>query len=136
MSTVAHRVSEAMVTCPFIHDPWTTVGQLRMFFEDDHVHLALLVDAETLIGTVERLDLPHELDDRMPARAIAGLDGRTIRPERPVTDALAVMRRSGRRRLAVTTEDWRLLGLLCLKASGLGFCSDAGVRSRAHTEPG
>jgi CBS domain-containing protein len=131
MATTAHRVGEAMVTCPVIHDPLTTVGQLRMFSEDDHVHVALLVEAGTLIGTVERPDLLREFEDRVPARAIARLDGRTIRPDRPVTDALALMRRSGRRRLAVTTDDRRLLGLLCLRASGSGFCSDAGVNSRA-----
>jgi CBS domain-containing protein len=131
MATVAHRVGDAMVTRPVLHGLSTTVGQLRRFFEDDHVHLALLVDAGTLIGTVERRDLPDELDDRMPARVIASLAGRTIRPDRPVTDALAMMRRGGRRRLAVTTKERRLLGLLCLKASGLGFCSDAGVKSRA-----
>jgi CBS domain-containing protein len=120
-----------MVTCPVIHDPLTTVGQLRTFFEDDHVHVALLVDAGTLIGTVERPDLLRELEDRVPARAIARLDGRAVRPDMPVTDALAVMRCSGRRRLPVTTDDWRLLGLLCLKASRYGFCSDTGVNSRA-----
>ena len=35
--------------------------------------------------------------------------------------------------LAVTNTEGRLLGLLCLKASGLGFCSDADVTSR--TDP-
>jgi hypothetical protein len=40
------------------------------------------------------------------------------------------MRASGRRRLAVTSDDGTLVGLLCLKASGNGFCSDGDVASR------
>jgi hypothetical protein len=43
-----------------------------------------------------------------------------------------MMRRAGRRRLAVTSEDGRLLGLLCLKASGRGFCSDEDVAARGQ----
>jgi hypothetical protein len=39
------------------------------------------------------------------------------------------MNRDRRRRLAVTSDDSRLLGLLCLKANGSGFCSDADVAS-------
>jgi len=38
---------------------------------------------------------------------------------------------TGRRRAAVTSADGRLLGLLCLKASQAGFCSDQDVRARA-----
>jgi CBS domain-containing protein len=124
-----------MVTCPALHGPATTVGQLRAYFEDDHVHAALLVDGGKLIGTVERSDLPHRLDDDAPARTIAGLDGRTVGPASSVADAVALMRRGGRRRLAVTSEDSTLLGLLCLKASGLGFCSDADLRSRGLERP-
>ncbi|MGW1564687.1 hypothetical protein ACWCQ1_51030 [Streptomyces sp. NPDC002144] len=37
----------------------------------------------------------------------------------------------GRRRLAVTDGCGRLLGLLCLKRSGNGYCSDEGIRARA-----
>jgi hypothetical protein len=40
------------------------------------------------------------------------------------------MRQQGRRRLAVVDADGALLGLLCLKASGDGFCSDDGIASR------
>lgn len=37
----------------------------------------------------------------------------------------------GRRRRAVIDDRGLLLGLLCLKHTGLGFCSDADVRARA-----
>jgi hypothetical protein len=47
------------------------------------------------------------------------------------------MTATGRRRAAVTSADGRLLGLLCLKASQAGFCSDHDVRARAlgETDP-
>jgi hypothetical protein len=41
------------------------------------------------------------------------------------------MTATGRRRAAVTSADGRLLGLLCLKVSQTGFCSDQDVRARA-----
>lgn len=120
-----------MVTSPVIHSPSTTVGQLREFFTDDHVHVALLVDGGRLLGTVERPDLRRAADDSVAARAIASLSGRTIHPDALAAEALAAMQRSGRRRLAVVAGDAHLVGLLCLKRSGLGFCSDADVESRA-----
>jgi hypothetical protein len=54
----------------------------------------------------------------------------------PAEASLAEVRRkmiaTGRRRAAVTSADGRLLGLLCLKASQAGFCSDQDVRARAR----
>ena len=44
------------------------------------------------------------------------------------------MTATGRRRAAVTSADGQLLGLLCLKASQAGFCSDQDVRARALGE--
>jgi hypothetical protein len=43
---------------------------------------------------------------------------------------------TGRRRAAVTSADGRLLGLLCLKASQTGFCSEQDVRARALGKAG
>lgn len=122
-------VADAMVTRPAVHPPSTTVGDLRAFFADDHMHMALLVDDDALVGTVERNDLAAELGDRAPARQVAALDGRTIEPDAVLADALEAMKRAGRRRLAVTRESV-VLGLLCLKASGNGFCSDDDVADR------
>ena len=120
-----------MVTCPVIHGPSTTVGRLREFFTDDHVHIALLVDGGRLVGTVERPDLELAADDSVPAQTVASLTGRTIQADALAAEALAAMQRTGHRRLAVVAEDAKLLGLLCLKRSGRGFCSDADVANRA-----
>jgi CBS domain-containing protein len=122
-----------MVGHPVVHGPSTTVGQLRAFFADEHLHMALLVDGGKLLGTVERADLARAITDETPAREVAKLTGRTIGPDVPLQEAFAAMRRTERRRLAVTS-DTALLGLLCLKASGDGFCSDEDVDAR-RTQP-
>jgi CBS domain-containing protein len=119
-----------MVTRPAAHRPAATVGDLRAFFDDDHVHMALLVDNGTLVGVIERGDLATTTPDETSAREIAKLEGCTIRPDAALPDVRARMRRDGRRRLAVTTEESALVGLLCLKASGHGFCSDEDVAAR------
>jgi CBS-domain-containing membrane protein len=119
-----------MVTRPAVHRPLATVGELRAFFADDHAHMALLVDGSELIGTVERSDLIAATSNEAAAREFATLDRRTILPDAALSEAHARLRRTGRRRLAVISEDATLLGLLCLKASGLGFCSDDDVASR------
>jgi predicted transcriptional regulator len=123
-----------MLTCPRVHRPSSTVAELRAFFSDDHVHMALLVEGQKLVGTIERADLTSRISAEMPASTIARLEGRTISREAPLHEALDAMTRAGRRRLAVTSEDSTLLGLLCLKASGVGFCSDADVASRGCTK--
>jgi CBS domain-containing protein len=69
--------------------------------------------------------------DDTQARTIARLEGRTSHPTQRVSGVLEAMKRSHRRRLAVVDDNGGLLGLLCLKASGRGFCSDADVHARA-----
>jgi predicted transcriptional regulator len=119
-----------MVARPTVHGPSATVAELRAFFADDHVHAALLVDDGRLLGVIERTDLASTTDDETPALQLATLDRRTIAPDAPLSRAHALVSRAGRRRLAVTTETSRLLGLLCLKANGDGFCSDQDVTAR------
>ena len=120
----------AMVTRPKVHPPSATVGELRAFFTDEHVHIALLVEDGELVGAIERPDLAAASPDDAPASELATIEGRTIDADIALSDALTAMRLGGRRRLAVTNADGELLGLLCLKASGRGFCSDEDVASR------
>ena len=70
----------------------------------------------------------HRWDDSLAAQCQAGAS---------VADVRRAMTTAGRRRAAVTSADGRLLGLLCLKASRAGFCSDQDVRARAlgETDP-
>ena len=119
-----------MVTQPTIHDASVSIAEIRELFRDDHKHMPLLVEADRLIGTIERQDLAPSCSGDAPACSIAKLRGRTIGPDTSLDEAAAAMRRTARRRLAVVDGRGVLLGLLCLKASSTGFCSDQDVRDR------
>jgi CBS domain-containing protein len=124
------RVEEALLTTPTVHAPSATVGELRRFFADDHVHMALVVESGLLLAVVERQDLDDSDPDELPAALVGSLAGRTTAPDAPLSVVLQSMRLTGRRRLAVTDDEGRLLGLLCRKATGRGFCSDEDVAGR------
>jgi hypothetical protein len=62
----------------------------------------------------------REVADTMIIDPAAGLDATT-----------APLARQRRRRLAVVDDSGRLLGLLCLKKDGTGYCSDDGIGDRA-----
>jgi predicted transcriptional regulator len=126
------RVKDVMVTRPKTLLQECTVEQVRSFFRDDHVHLALIVDpAGRLLSTLERSDIPEGAPPAAKAVAYGVMRNRSIGPEVSVKAGVAALQAAGRRRLAVVDDDDTLLGLLCLKRSGLGFCSDAGVAARA-----
>lgn len=126
-------VGDAMVTMPKTLGPRTTVNQVRSEFEDDHIHMALVVDTEhCLITTIERSDVPLTVDGDTPASMCGTLAGRTTKPDALLSAATSVLKSKGRRRLAVTDDRNRLIGLLCLKRSGNGYCSDEGVLARAE----
>jgi CBS-domain-containing membrane protein len=133
-------VGRAMVTIPKTHDPETPLVEIRSLFEDDHVHMALIVDADRLlITTIERSDLDQIQSESRPVPQIGTLHGRTIGPAASIQDATSRLKAQQRRRLAVVDETGRLLGLLCLKRDGTGYCSDGGVLQRAaasRTSPG
>jgi CBS domain protein len=119
-------VAEAMLQHPTLHDPTLSPEDLWQLFRNDHLHMALLVEGRKLVAAVERRDL-HP--GRPRGSSVGSLSGRTIGPDEPIRTAIALMQRTGRRRLAVV-DAGTLLGLLCLKASGGGFCSDEDVRNR------
>ncbi|TCK25892.1 CBS domain-containing protein [Pseudonocardia endophytica] len=123
-------VADAMLRFPKTCGPRTSVADARALLADDHVHALLVVDGGVLLAVVEGADLAGAGDG---AAAHAGrLDGRVVGPR---DDLAAVHRRMADariRRLAVVDDERRLLGLLCLKRSGRGFCDDDGVRARGE----
>ena len=121
-------VADAMIRHPKVCGPATTVADAREQFRDDHVHAVLIVDDGRLKAVVERPDLAAA-PPGMPAHLAGRLHGRTTRPGTLLGTARRAMT-AGRRRLAVVDGDGTLRGLLCLKRSGLGFCSDADVSAR------
>jgi hypothetical protein len=125
-------VADAMVTSPKTCGPKAPLGAVQALFEDDHVHMALIVAADgRLLTTIERPDLAGPVQASALARQFGALAGRTIGPYQSLQYAKAILKRAERRRLAVIDDSGLLIGLLCVKRHGDGFCSDEGVRQRA-----
>ncbi len=123
------HVGDAMITAPTTCALELTVADARELLLDDHVHAVLVVDRGVLVAVVERTDLVGA-----PAGAAAAgygrLAGRTVGAHVDVGAARSRMSAGGRRRLAVVDDAGQLLGLLCLRRSGQGFCTDDGVAAR------
>ena len=132
MNEVVRTVADAMLTVPVRHPLSATVGDLRAFFRDDHVHAALIVSpAGYLEAVIERDDLAGSQTPGTVAAPLGRLTGRTVPAGASLAGVYQAMTSTGQRRTAVTSADGRLLGLLCLKASQAGFCSGEDVRARA-----
>jgi len=127
-------VATAMLEDPEVSGRSTTVDEARAAFHSTHVHMLLLTSngrvGEPLLGTVVREDLPAEGLAGATALSYARLRGRVVRADVAAEEARGALHEAGRRRLAVVDDSGRLLGLLCLKRDGTGFCTDAGVRAR------
>lgn len=128
-------VADAMLRQPKLRDQATTVAELRAIFRDDHIHAVLIAAGEVLISVIDRLDVQPALPDTSCSAHLGKLHDRVIGPGEPLDDVQLRMISTGRRRLAVIDEDGRLLGLLCLKRSLAGFCSDREVAVRAPDAP-
>ncbi len=124
-------VKDVMVTAPATMRPTATVADARAFFEDDHVHMALIATSGRLLGTLVRADLDDLDDDAAPALSRSRLEGRSVALDEPAEDVRVRLIAHGLRRLAVVDDAGALAGLLCLKRKLTGFCTDADVTARA-----
>jgi hypothetical protein len=123
-------VADATIHRPTLCGPAATVADARTIFSDDHVQAVLVVDGGTLVAVVERNDLAGATPDA-PALGVGCLTGRTVEAHADLDHTWRLMTAGRRRRLAVVDRQGILLGLLCLKRSGKGFCTDADVAARA-----
>ncbi|MBT2550221.1 hypothetical protein [Arthrobacter sp. ISL-65] len=80
--------------------------------------------------TIERSDIAAEAPDEAPAVHLGRLEGRTASEWWPIKRTTAWLKSQGLRRLAVVDAGGYLKGLVCLKRSGTGYCSDADVLAR------
>jgi CBS domain-containing protein len=124
-------VADAILTIATLNGPATTVAEVRAFFEDDHVHAAVIVADGVLLAVIERDDIATAADEHAPAVTFGTLSGRVVAPDESLEQTRLHMVRIGRRRLAVVDAQGAYLGLLCLKRTGTGFCSEDDVRARA-----
>ncbi len=124
-------VADAMITCPATHDLDTGIDEIRAFFADEHVHMALVVATDRrLVTTIERTDLPATSPALSRAAELGTLTGRTADPAQALDVVTALLLRERRRRLAVIDGCGYLLGLLCLKNDATGYCSEDDIRRR------
>ena len=88
-----------------------------------------VADMRVVESMHERKALMAELADAFVALpgGLGTLEDRCVSPDLPLDPTREALVREGRPRLAVVAEDGRLLGLLCLKRSQSGFCTDDGV---------
>lgn len=126
---LAARVVDVMITGPKRLPADASVATARAELADEHLHLLLLVRDGVLLGTIGRGDVPADAGGG--ALTHASLEGRVVGPDEPMAEVHPRLVASGQRRLAVTDGAGRLLGLLCLKRDGSGYCTDAGVAARA-----
>lgn len=128
-------VANTMVGHPKLLPLAATVGGVRRFFHDEHVHAALIVtQAGCLDAVVERCDISGSLaPDQARARHRLGAWQAVLYCLRAASLAMTT---TGQRRKAVISADRWLLGLLGLKASQAGFCSDEDVAARAREPEG
>ena len=126
----ATALEAAMISIPKTCPATTTVAQVRDDFLDDYLHCVLIFDGSVLLAVVERPDLVGARPEAL-AVSLGRLHGRVVSPGEALEPVRAAMLKEGRRRLAVVDDRGSLLGLLCLKRTGLGFCSDSDVRARA-----
>lgn len=121
-------VGDAMLRRPTVHPADLTVAAARSAFDaSPKTHLLLLVRDGVLVSTLTRADLEVETGPTTPAAPLGSLVHRTVDPGVLLAPTHEAMVRHGVRRLAVVDPAMRLLGLLCLKRSRAGFCTDDGV---------
>lgn len=121
-----------MITDVKLSNVDTTVGEIRALFVNEHVHSAVIVSDGRLAAVVDRTDVADFYSDDLLAVAVGCRTGRVVAPDADLQAARAALLGSGRRRLAVVERDGRLLGLLCLKRTRRGFCSNSDVHARSR----
>jgi CBS domain-containing protein len=124
-------VADAMIPAPKISGPEATVRDVKALLENDRVLAVLIAHRGMLLAVVERSDLDRSTSDEASALSVGRLSGRVVAGDHSLQAAHRWMTGSGTRRLAVVDEGGRLVGLLCLKRDGRGFCSSADLQSRA-----
>lgn len=120
------------IRAPSVLPPDCSVAEVRAFFGSDHVHLALLVDdSGRLVSTLTRDDVDG-VDGSLPAAGFGRTAERVLSVELSETEVREQLARLGVRRAAVVDGEGRLVGLVCAKRSGRGYCTDRGIADRRH----
>lgn len=127
-------VGDVVLRRPKVLDVTARVDDARTLLDDDHVHLVVVVDGDRLVGTATRADVLGARGEA-PVLSVVSTEDRTVESSADAEQVRELMGAAGVRRLAVV-EDGAFVGLLCLKRTGHGFCSDGDVAARAEPSSG
>lgn len=115
---MATKVGEVMTQRPRAVTPQTPLNEVAEVMESDDVGAVPLVDGDRLVGIVTDRDIVVRAiakgkDPRgMPASEVSSSELVTVHPDDNLSDALELMARYQVRRVAVTAEDDRLVGVV------------------------
>jgi CBS domain-containing protein len=118
-------VAEVMLTRPKTLAASATVADLRRVFANETMRTVLVVDGDTLVGTLERPDLPDAAADADSVRRYAVADAARVTPDVRISEAMPTLDASREGRVPVVDEDGTTLrGMLCLRRTYDAFCTD------------
>jgi CBS domain-containing protein len=112
------KVQDVMTTRPRAVTPETPLSEVAALMETDDVGAVPVVDGDRLVGIVTDRDIVVRAiakgkDPRgMPAAEVSSRELVTVNPDDELSDALKLMAQYQVRRLAVTAEDERLVGIV------------------------
>jgi CBS domain-containing protein len=112
------KVHEVMTTRPRAVTPQTPVTEVAELMQTDDVGAVPIVDGDRLVGIVTDRDIvvraiAQGKDPRgMPASEVSSRELVTVHPDDDLSEALELMAQHQVRRLAVTAEDERLVGVV------------------------
>jgi CBS domain-containing protein len=112
------KVKDVMTERPRAVTPQTPVSEIAELMETEDVGSVPVVDGDRLVGIVTDRDIVVRAiakgkDPRgMPAAEVSSRELVTVNPDDDLSDALELMARYQVRRLAVTAEDERLVGVV------------------------
>ena len=126
----AATVADAMITGAKLSTMRTTVREVRALLAAEHVHSAVVVEHGVLVAVIDQADVAGDVPDHATAARFGTLTNRVVAPDLDLEQARRQLIATGRRRLAVAGSDGTFLGLLCLKRTRAGFCSDDDIAAR------
>ena len=112
------KVSDVMTSRPRAVTPQTPLTEVAEIMEAEDVGSLPVVENDRLVGIVTDRDIVVRAIAKgkdpkgMPASAISSRELVTVGPDDDLSDALELMARHQVRRLAVTAEDERLVGVV------------------------
>lgn len=115
---MATKVGDVMTQRPRAVNPQTPLNEVAQVMENEDVGVVPIVEGEKLVGIVTDRDIVVRAIAKgkdpkgMPASEISSRELLTVHPDDNLSDALALMARYQVRRLAVTAEDERLVGVV------------------------